>query len=561
MRFSCFEVHSHFNRALDRLPAKRIMGKLLPGAQLVDNDMVIFWLVCLSCLSGLAVMLRRYRFAGRGWLVIYIAILLVALLGRLGKKSVLIYAAGAMWLLLVILPALLATFYHRRFLQQRYPVARHLARLISWLHPADGWRQQPQILYALELAQRGDLTAATETLRRLERVKSLIGLAAVMNLYRITNRWEELLAWQNQHHHNLERYPQLLPTLLRAHGETADRFGMAQLYDRNKHRIARMIPASSRDSCRLMLFAFCGKRQLVEQLLDGSLAVLPAPTRQFWLATADLAAGDSESARRQLEELLPTADPSLRLGIERRLSRLSVGPEPLDPTTEQVIGEAAREHGHDQSFGAQRSLFSNQARATQLLIFLNVSMFLAESLMGGSTNIDTLYRLGALFPPDVRAGQWWRLGASLFLHWGPLHLAMNMLALWILGPFAEFALGFRRFLLVYLLAGIGSMGAVMTFASGPHGEQLAVGASGCIMGLVGATGALMLRGWVREKALAARRRLIAMALVIGMQTMFDALIPQVSMTAHLSGALFGFVATLLLRNKLAVEARNQPARL
>jgi len=186
-----------------------------------------------------------------------------------------------------------------------------------------------------------------------------------------------------------------------------------------------------------------------------------------------------------------------------------------------------------------------------MLIALNCLMFVVETLQGGSTNPETLYRLGALFPPDVRAGQWWRLGASLFLHWGPLHLAMNMFALWILGPFAEFALGFRRYLLVYLFAGIGSMGTVMAFATGPKGEELAVGASGCIMGLVGATGALMLRGWVREKAHAARRRLVAVILVICMQTVFDALIPQVSMTAHLSGVVLGFIGTLLVRDKLA----------
>jgi rhomboid protease GluP len=132
---------------------------------------------------------------------------------------------------------------------------------------------------------------------------------------------------------------------------------------------------------------------------------------------------------------------------------------------------------------------------------------------------------------------------------------MNMFALWILGPFAEFALGFRRYLFVYLLAGIGSMGTVMALAAGPKGEELAVGASGCIMGLVGATGALMLRGWMREKAHAARRRLIAVILVICMQTVFDALIPQVSMTAHLSGAVLGFIGTLLLRDKLVVAAQ------
>jgi len=64
----------------------------------------------------------------------------------------------------------------------------------------------------------------------------------------------------------------------------------------------------------------------------------------------------------------------------------------------------------------------------------------------------------------------------------------------------------------------------------------------------------MLRGWLREKALSARKRLGAMFLIVAMQTVFDALVPQVSMTAHLSGALIGFAASLILRDRLISNA-------
>ena len=277
----------------------------------------------------------------------------------------------------------------------------------------------------------------------------------------------------------------------------------------------------------------------------------------FWLATADLQAGAPESAKRQFEELLPGADPLLRGAIERRLSRISVPPEPLDATAQRVVEEAATEHGHEEKFGLQRSLFSSRARATQILLVLNVLMFAAESCLGGGTNGRVLYRLGALFPPAVRAGEWWRLIMATFLHNGALHLTMNMLGLWFLGPFVEFALGFRRFMLVYLLAGVGSMATVMAFSSGANAEVLTVGASGCIMGLVGATGSLMLRSWLRENALAAKRRLALMLLIAAMQVLFDSVTPHVSMTAHLSGALIGFAATLVLHDRLRTPAPQQ----
>jgi rhomboid protease GluP len=334
---------------------------------------------------------------------------------------------------------------------------------------------------------------------------------------------------------------------------------MVEFYDRHRRQIAKLVPATSRDLCRLMLFAFCGKRQAAESLCAGSLAIVPAPTRAFWLATADLAAGALESAQRQLEELLPAADPLMRGAIQRRLSRISVLPGPLDKAAERVLEEAAREHGHEERFAARRSLFSNGARATQILILLNIFMFVAEIRLGGATDLDVLYRLGALFPPAVRAGEWWRLIGSLFLHYGAIHLAINMFALWVLGPFTEFALGSRRFILAYLLAGIGSMGMVMLVGSGPNGEQLTVGASGCVMGLIGATGALMLRGWLREKALVAKRRLVVVLLIVSMQTLFDFVVPQVSMTAHLSGAVIGFAAVLVLRDRLRPPVPQQPA--
>ena len=516
----------------------------------MNYDTVIFWIVCLSCLAGLALMWRQVRFAAPGWVVVYVAILFLSVAGWSQEQPGIIYTAAALWLLLVVLPGLIGKLCIRRFMQQQYSAASRLARIVFWLHPADGWREQAKIIDALELAHQGELAAALETLKRFQDVKSPIGMAAIANLYRITNQWDELLLWHARHREEIERHLGLLFVVLRARGETGDIRGLVEFYDLHRRQIGKLVPAGQRDLCRLMLFAFCGKRQAAESLCAGSLAVLPSPTRAFWLATADLAAGASESAKRQLEELLPAADPLMRGHIERRLSRISMPPEPLDASAERIIEEAARQQGQEDRFGARRSLFSSRARATQILILLNVLMFVAEIWLGGSTDLDVLYRLGALYPPSVRAGEWWRLIASLFLHFGELHLMMNMFALWILGPFTEFALGFRRFTLVYLLAGIGSMEVVMLFSSGPNGDQLTAGASGCIMGLVGATGALMLRGWLKERALVARRRLVAVVLIVAMQTVFDFLVPHVSMTAHLSGAIIGFSAAMFLRDRL-----------
>lgn len=523
----------------------------------MDNVVAIFWVVCFYCLTGLFMTLARVRSSRRGWVAIYVGILLVDCAGWFLEQPAVIYGAGGLWLLLVLVPGLIGRVYTQRFLQQQYSAAYRLAKIIGWLHPADGWREQPEIIHALELAQKGEFTPAVEALKRLQGVKSLMGLAAAANLYRITNQWEELLAWHERNLQEIERHPQLLPVLLRARGETGDLRGLVELYERHKEQIRKLMPLTSRDSCRLMLFAFCGERAAAGTLMAGSLAILPPATRKFWLATAAMGAGVPESAKRQYEELLPEADPPMRMAIERRLSRIMVLPEPLDESARSIVEDAGRDQGHDERFGAQRSFFSKQARATQILIVINLLVFAAEVQQGGGTNLDTLYRMGALYGPAVLAGEWWRLFASLFLHLGVLHLAMNMLALAVLGPFVEYALGFGRYVLVYLLCGVGSMGMVILLRFGPNGQQIAVGASGCIMGLVGATGALMLRGWLREKALSAKRRLAVVVVIVAMQTSFDAVVPQVSMTAHLSGVIIGFAVTMILRDRLKSPLKHQ----
>jgi membrane associated rhomboid family serine protease len=180
-----------------------------------------------------------------------------------------------------------------------------------------------------------------------------------------------------------------------------------------------------------------------------------------------------------------------------------------------------------------------------ILIMANAAMFLVELALGGSMNPETLNRLGELDAAAVWFGhEYWRLFTALFLHYGALHLAFNLYALWIIGPGLERAIGGWRFIVCYLVAGVGSSAGVVLLRAIrlTTAEQL-VGASGCVMGIVGAWAGLLLR---RRDFPMAGKRLQNIALIVAIQTAFDLSTPQVSLAAHLSGLVVGFVVGFLV---------------
>lgn len=179
------------------------------------------------------------------------------------------------------------------------------------------------------------------------------------------------------------------------------------------------------------------------------------------------------------------------------------------------------------------------------LIIINVAMFGLEIALGGSENWLTLHRLGQLETSALFFNhQYWRLLTALFLHYGYIHLLFNIYALYVLGPALERSIGALRFLACYLLAGLGAgLGVVTLYALGLTPAQSVVGASGSIMGVVGAWAGLLLRN---RRAPLAKRRLQSILIIVAIQMAFDLSTPQISMGAHICGLLSGFVLGLIV---------------
>jgi rhomboid protease GluP len=177
-----------------------------------------------------------------------------------------------------------------------------------------------------------------------------------------------------------------------------------------------------------------------------------------------------------------------------------------------------------------------------------VAMFGVELMFGGATNSLTLHYLGALEPDAVIVRhEYWRLLTALFLHYGALHIAFNLYALYLLGPALEWIIGSLQFTLSYLVSGLGSSaGVVLLRAIGLTDADQLVGASGCVMGVIGVSAGLLLRH--RQSALAGRR-LRNIIVIVVLQTAFDLSTPQVSLAAHLSGFVTGVGVGAILGSK------------
>lgn len=185
---------------------------------------------------------------------------------------------------------------------------------------------------------------------------------------------------------------------------------------------------------------------------------------------------------------------------------------------------------------------------TWALLAVLAAMFVAEGIVGHDSAVESsvaLVRLGALYLPAVKAGDWWRIGSYAFLHIGWAHIAMNGWALWILAPQLEATFGSNATMGLFASTALAGGGASMLWAMVRGGTPpLAAGASGGLFGLFGATVALAWRLRYRIPPEARRsvfRRILGTLFI---NVAIAAFFP-VDSAAHLGGLLSGVALGLL----------------
>jgi membrane associated rhomboid family serine protease/Flp pilus assembly protein TadD len=174
---------------------------------------------------------------------------------------------------------------------------------------------------------------------------------------------------------------------------------------------------------------------------------------------------------------------------------------------------------------------------TTALIGLNVLVFLIMVLRGVSPLLPSPQQaiaFGADYGPLTLNGQWWRLVTSMFVHFGIVHIGLNMWCLWNLGRAAEQLMGRASYLLAYFVTGIFSSIASVYW----HPMGASAGASGAIFGMAG-----VLVSYVKLKKTPAHlqinsKMLGSLGTFIAYNLAFGAL-PGISNAAHIGGLVTG----------------------
>jgi len=174
------------------------------------------------------------------------------------------------------------------------------------------------------------------------------------------------------------------------------------------------------------------------------------------------------------------------------------------------------------------------------LIFIFMEVFAPVLNMGSSTSLDLLFRMGALWNPAVRNGDWWRLVTPIFLHIGFVHFAMNMVTLYYFGKLMEEVYGHLRFALLYLLSGI--MGNLFSFAF-TNINTISAGASTSIFGMF--AGFVILKYFFHENRYIQALSQQYMMLIV-MNLVLNLFMTGVNIAGHIGGAVGGALIGIAL---------------
>lgn len=192
-----------------------------------------------------------------------------------------------------------------------------------------------------------------------------------------------------------------------------------------------------------------------------------------------------------------------------------------------------------------------KARINYLFISINLILFTLFNLVG-KNYFQQVYELSLFNQAAILDGEWWRMASSLFIHHNIYHLVLTVLILYYLGTLIENNYGSLRFVIIFLLAGIGANLTSFAFSS----NNLVQGSTGALFGLLGAllVFSLYYQRLYFEKI--GKNIIIGFIFIVLLSIIF----PQYSIYPYVGSFIFGFITANLTylpnRKSLLLQASS-----
>ena len=181
-----------------------------------------------------------------------------------------------------------------------------------------------------------------------------------------------------------------------------------------------------------------------------------------------------------------------------------------------------------------------RAPVTTAILAVITVVFIFEWVTGALWNDGALISMGAITRGMIARGELWRIVASMFLHGSVLHFAANAWALYQLGALYEAMFGHARFGLIYF-----TTGACAAIASSLTVQYASVGASGAVMGILGAFIVSIRRSpqWRHEPW--TKSLLSQLIFWAGVNIVLGFSVEFIDNTAHIAGLVSGLILGLI----------------
>lgn len=235
--------------------------------------------------------------------------------------------------------------------------------------------------------------------------------------------------------------------------------------------------------------------------------------------------------------------------IQQNLATINELRTKTQQVAEQEVKDAAE-------IDAAMNLSNSNLYVTYAIMGINVLVFILMAMNGaGIMEANGLVHIkwGSNYTPLTLSGDWWRLVTNVFIHFGIIHLAMNMYCLYTVGVYLEPMLGKAKYITAYLCTGV--LASVVSLWWHKDGVNSA-GASGAIFGMYGLFLALLTTNLipkqVRQPLLQSIGIFVVYNLVYGMKGGVDN-------AAHVGGLISGFIIGYLYVLGIKKEKQNEKA--